>query len=106
MRRLPLVPHVVVDDELPPSFEHVEQGHGSVAPDDCCGGVDLHHRQPPACRGHGVALARESLLAYQQLVRCFCQVSRSTTAGTGAPAVPPTPMSVGSIVVLLTCRLP
>ena len=67
MRRA-VVPHVLVDQELVAALEQVQERDRAVGSDDLDRPVELHHRQPTAGRGEGVALAGVGLLADQKLV--------------------------------------
>ena len=60
--------HVVVDDQLPSPFEHVEKGRRPVRPGRLERRVDLGHRQPPTLRRDIVAGVRVGLLGDQELV--------------------------------------
>jgi hypothetical protein len=66
--RRAVVPHVLVDHELVAALEQVQERDRAVRSDDLDRPVELHHRQPAAGRGEGVALAGVGLLADQKLV--------------------------------------
>ena len=66
--RRAVVPHVLVDHELVATLEQVQERDRAVRSDDLDRPVELHHRQPAAGRGEGVALAGVGLLADQELV--------------------------------------
>jgi hypothetical protein len=59
---------VLVDDELVAALEQVQERDRAVGSDDLDRPVELHHRQPAAGCGEGVALAGVGLLADQKLV--------------------------------------
>ena len=59
---------VLVDHELVAALEQVQERDRAVGSDDLDRPVELHHRQPAAGRGEGVALAGVGLLADQKLV--------------------------------------
>jgi hypothetical protein len=61
-------PHGVVGDELPSSFERIEQGERPVGPDQREVWIDLNHRQAPTGRGDRVAFAGVCLLPGPQFV--------------------------------------
>ena len=63
-----VLPHVVVDDELRTSLEHVDQSDGPVLADQRVVS-HLDHREPTALRGDGVQLAGRRLLPAPQLVK-------------------------------------
>ena len=66
--RRAVVPHGVVDHELVAALEQVQERDRAVRSDDLDRPVELHHRQPAAGRGEGVALTGVGLLADQELV--------------------------------------
>ena len=70
---LPLVrravpPHVLVDQELVAALEQVQERDRAAGAGDLDLPVELHHRQPAAGRGEGVAFAGVGFLADQKLV--------------------------------------
>jgi hypothetical protein len=66
--RLSVVPHVVVHDKLPPTFEDVKKRDAAAFADYRYRAIDLDHRESaPGCRDR-VAFACMRLLADGQLV--------------------------------------
>ena len=63
------VPHEVVGDELPASFERVEQGERPVRPDQLEARIDLDHGEAPTGRGDRVAFPGVCLLPNPQPVQ-------------------------------------
>lgn len=61
-------PHVVVDDELGPAVEHIDQVDRPFGADQGVVG-QFNHRQTAPLRGDPIQLARGSLLAFAQLVK-------------------------------------
>ena len=59
---MPVVPHEVVRDELPPTLERVEEGEAAVGPGQFEGGVDLDHGKTAACRRDRVTFPGVRLL--------------------------------------------
>jgi hypothetical protein len=67
MRRA-VVPHGVVDHEFVAALEQVQKLDRAVGSDDLDRPVELHHWQPAAGCGEGVALPGVGLFADQKLV--------------------------------------
>jgi hypothetical protein len=67
-RRLAVVPHVQVRDQLPAALEHVDQRHRTVRPDQRDPRVHLDHGQPPTGGRDRIALAGVCLLPHPQPV--------------------------------------
>jgi hypothetical protein len=60
------VEHEVLDDELAPALEDVEQGHLAVLTGEDVVLVDAHHRHPAAIGVQGILDARQLLLALEK----------------------------------------
>src|SRR5579859_3294852 len=65
------VPHVKVDDQLPPALEDREQWDRSVRAEKLDSGVYLHHRQKSSSRRDRIAFAGVCLFPNSQSVQ-FC----------------------------------
>ena len=79
--RMAAVPHGVVGEKLPAPVEYVEERDRPVRSGQFHRRVDLHHRQPPACRGDGVTLTGVLFLAPSQ--RGDCGFELRALGGTG-----------------------